>query len=77
METYWVSAIILNDGDKKPWLLTYGSCQLSLKMAMKEIAQVKSTFTTLSAWVDMFDEKNIKQTVFHECYINAFGDIDN
>lgn len=77
METYWVSAIVLNDGDKKPWLLAYGSCQLSLKMAMKEIEQVKSTFTTLSAWVDMFDENNVKQTVFHECYVNAFGDIDN
>lgn len=77
METYWVSAIVLNDGDKKPRLLAYGSCQLSLKMAMKEIEQVKALFTTLSAWVDMFDENNVKQTVFHECYVNAFGDIDN
>ena len=28
----------------------------------------------LSAWVDVFDEDNIKHIVFHECYINAFGE---
>lgn len=77
MKTYWVSAIVLNDGDRKPWLLAYGSCQLSLELAVKEITNVKNAFTVLSAWIDMFDENNVKQTVFHECYVNAFGDIDN
>ena len=77
MKTYWVSAIVLNDGDRKPWLLAYGSCQLSLAKAMKEITHVKDTFTVLSVWIDAFDENDVKQTVFHECYVNAFGDIDN
>lgn len=77
MKTYWVSAIVLNKGDKKTWLLALGSCQLSLEKAMEEVDHAKNTFTVLSAWVDMFDENNIKQTVFHECYVNAFGDVDN
>ena len=77
MKTYWMSAIIWNEGCDKPWLLAMGSCQLSLEKAMEEVAHAKATFTVLSAWIDMFDENNVKHTVFHECYVNAFGNIDN
>ena len=77
MKTYWMSAIVWNEGCRKPWLLAMANCQLSLEKAMEEVAHVKATFTVLSAWIDMLDENDIKQTVFHECYVNAFGDIDN
>ena len=73
---YWVSAIVRYKGDKKDWLLSEASGQLSLEKAIEEIAHIKENFTVLSAWVDTFDDNNIKTTVFHECYIDPFGDIE-
>lgn len=77
MKLYWVSAIIQNEGDKKPWLCTMTESVLSLDKAMEVIAYTRKNNTVLSAWVDVFDKNNIKQTVFHECYINVFGDLIN
>ena len=77
MKTYWTSAIIWNESYGRPWLLALASCQFNLEKAMEEVTHIKTTFHTLSAWIDMVDENNNKQTVFHECYVNAFGDIDN
>ena len=74
MKLYWVSAIIQNKSNK-PWLCAVNEAELSLDKAMEVIAYIKENYIVLSAWVDMFDENNIKQTVFHECYINAFGDL--
>lgn len=75
MGLYWVSAIIQNEGNKKPWLCAMSEGELSLEKAMDVVAFTKENHTVLSIWVDTFDENNVKQTVFHECYINAFGDI--
>lgn len=72
---YLVSAIIQNKGDKKPWLCTMNNRVLSLDKAKKVIAYMRKNNTVLSAWVDVFNEDNNKQTVFHECYINVFGDL--
>lgn len=72
---YWVSAIIQNKGDKKPWLCTMSSGVLSLDKAMELIIFTRENHTVLSAWVDVFDKDKVKQTVFHECYINIFGDL--
>lgn len=77
MKTYWVSAIVTYKGCEKPWLLSYGSCNLSLEEAMGEIEHIKNTFTALSIWIDTYDNNNVKQTVFHECYIDAFGYVTN
>ena len=73
---YWVSAIIQNKGTEKPELMASCSGNLTFDKAMEEVSIVKSNFTVLSAWIDTFDDENKKQTVFHECYINAFGDIE-
>lgn len=75
MDAYYVSAIVFNNGCSKPWLLEDCSCNLTLEEAMKEIADIKTKFTTLSAWIYKFDENNTRQTVFHECYVDAFGNI--
>lgn len=42
---------------------------------MEKIDFAKKYYVVLSAWVDSFDENNKRETVFHECYINAFGDL--
>lgn len=70
MKLYWVSAIIQNKTDSKPWLLAVNESVLTLEEAMEMIGFINQNHTTLSAWVDVFDENNIKETVFHKCYIN-------
>ena len=72
---YFVSAIVQYKGCKQPWLLADCSGNLSLEEAMEEVIDMKSKFEVLSAWIDVFDENNVKQTVFHECYIDYFGTI--
>lgn len=70
MKLYWVSAIVQNEG---PRLLAMSEGEMSLEKAMDLVERVKENWTVLSAWIDTFDEKGGKQTVFHECYIDAFG----
>jgi hypothetical protein len=72
---YWVSAIIQNEGNKKPWFCAMSEGELSFEKAMECIVHLKENHTVLSVWIDMCDEYNVKKTVFHECYINAFGDV--
>ena len=71
MKLYWVSAIIQNKTDKKPWLLAINEGELTLEKAMKTITFIKENHTVLSVWIDVFDENGMKETVFHECYINT------
>ncbi len=77
MKLYWVSAIVFDKTDKRPWLLAINEGELSFEKAMDLVACVKQNRTVLSAWIDVYDENNVKQTVFHECYIDAFGDVLN
>ena len=69
METFWTSAIIYDEGNTKPWLCAMSSPQFSLDRAKQEIEHLKENYNVLSAWVDTFDESNVKKTVFHECYM--------
>ena len=69
MEAFWASAIIYNDGDTKPWLCAMATSQYSLEQAKVDIECLKANNNVLSAWIDVFDENNIKKTVFHECYM--------
>lgn len=75
MQLYWVSAIIQNKGDTKPWLSIMTDGEIKLEDAMKTIAKARNNHNVLSAWIDVFDENNVKQTVFHECYIDTFGNM--
>ena len=73
MKQYWVSAIVQNKGDKRAWLCAMSSMSISIEDGMKTIERLRNNFTVLSAWIDMIDEDDVKQTVFHECYVNELG----
>ncbi len=75
MKLYWVSAIVQSKFDQKPFLLAMSEGEISLEKAMEVVGRVKENDTVLSVWVDTFDENNTKQTVFHECCIDAFGTV--
>lgn len=74
---YFVSAIVKYEPDGKPCLLAIGTSYPTEPAAMEAIDNIKKEFITLSAWVDSFDENNNKSTVFHECYLDPFGHIQN
>lgn len=73
MTLYWVSAIVQNDTDEKAWLLSMSDSVLSLEKAMETINNIRTSHKTLSAWIDVFDKDDNKQTIFHECYVDVFG----
>lgn len=75
MKLYFTSAIIQSRSGGRPCLLAMSEGELCLEKAMEKIDSARKHYTVLSAWIDAFDENNKKETVFHECYINAFGDM--
>lgn len=75
MNQYWVSCIIQEKTDKRAWLCSMSDCALSMDEAMETIRKARKNFTVLSAWIDTYDKDNVKHTVFHDCYINALGDV--
>lgn len=66
---YWVSAIIQDEGNIKPWLCAISTTQDTLEQAKQQIEFTRNRHNVLSAWIDIFDDNDNKQTVFHECYI--------
>ena len=66
---YWVSAIIFNKGDIEPWLCAISTAQDTLEQAKDELEFIRENHNVLFGWIDTFDENDIKQTVFHECYM--------
>lgn len=73
MKLYWVSMIIQEDASAMPWLCSKSTGFLTIEEAHKEINFMREHNRVLSAWIDTFDENNVKETVFHECYIDVFG----
>ncbi len=76
MELYWVSLIIQDTENSKPWLSAISSGCVSLEEAMETIKRERDNYRVLCAWIDIFDENNYKSTVFHECYVDAIGNVD-
>ena len=70
---YFVSSIVNNKGDLRPWLLASASGHLTLEEAKEELSIMKSKFVVLSAWIDALYDDGTTSTIFHECYINGFG----
>lgn len=66
---YWVSFIIQDEGNVKPWLCAISTAQDTLEQAKYQIEFTRNSHNVLSAWIDIFDENDNKQTVFHECYM--------
>lgn len=75
MRLYWASAIIQDGNNKKPCLCAVNDAKFTFDGAMEVITFLKNNYTVLSAWIDMYEdiESKVKQTVFHECYIDSFG----
>lgn len=69
---YWPSAIVKRSPDSNPELQYTSMGELSLEKAMEMINFFKSQYIVISAWIDTH-ENGKKQTVFHECYLDAFG----
>lgn len=76
MELYWVSLLIQDSESSKPWLCAMTDGCISIEGAMELIKKGRKNYRVLSAWIDTFDKENHKTTIFHECYINALGDIE-
>ena len=72
---YWVSLLIQDTENSKPWLLAMSSGCTSFKEAINMIKKGRSNYRVLCAWIDTFDERENKSTVFHECYVNAIGTV--
>lgn len=73
MNLYWVSLLIQDTDKSKPWLCAMTDGCTSLDRAMDVISSCRKKYRVLSAWVDTFNSKNNKNTVFHECYVNSCG----
>lgn len=75
MKFYWVSLLIQDSEHSRPWLSAMTDSCTSIEEAMDTIKRGRENYRVLSAWIDTFDENNVKQTVFHECYVNAIGKV--
>lgn len=73
MKQYWVSVIVQGEEDRRAWLIAFTDSVSSIDAGLETIHKARKNYTVLSAWIDTFDENNVKHTVFHECYIDAFG----
>lgn len=92
-KTYWPSAIIQNEHDKRAWCCAINECELSLDDAKQKLEKLRTEHTVLCVWVDEVinvetdiaalatGEKTPDDfdvtTVFFENYVDAFGRIHN
>lgn len=72
---YWVSVIIQDNETSKPWLCANSNSCRSKKESLELVDNYRRNYRVLSAWVDIYFKNGNKQTVYHECYINSFGQI--
>ncbi|MCD8398258.1 MAG: hypothetical protein LUD12_13945 [Lachnospiraceae bacterium] len=71
---YWVSFIISFSEDSKPQPISLTDACLSIEEAKEKVLYQRKNYNVLSAWIDTYYGEE-KETVFHECYLNFFGDI--
>lgn len=71
---FWVSLIIQEDEGAKPWLCSKSTGFLKIEEAHKEIQFMREHDRVLSAWINVYEDEE-RKTVFHECYIDVFGRI--
>lgn len=75
MKLYWVSLLIQDTENSKPYLCAMSDGCINLVEAMKIIERSRNNYRVLCAWIDVFDKNGNKSTVFHKCYVNAIGNI--
>lgn len=71
---FWVSLIIQEEENSKPWLCSRYTGFLKIEEAHKEIQFMREHDRVLSAWIDIYENEE-KKTVFHKCYIDTFGNM--
>lgn len=76
MQLYWVSLLIQDTENSKPWLCAMSTSETNLEDTKKIIKNGRKSYRVLSAWIDTFDESNNKTTIFHECYVNVMGNVN-
>ncbi len=72
-KAYWVSFIIQDYEDSRPWLCALNESCGSIEEAKEAIHKQRENYRVLSAWIDVFNQDNVKTTVFHKSYINSIG----
>ena len=77
MKLYWVSLLIQDTEKSKPWVCAMSDGCISLEQALKTVQTGRQNYRVLYAWIDVFDDNNNKSTVFHECYVDAVGNIES
>ena len=75
-KVYWVTAILLDEANQRPMSLAIGDYVSSIKEAKDIIQCARKNYTVYSAWINTINENEEKQTVFHECYVNAIGVVE-
>lgn len=75
MKLYWVSLLIQDTENSNPWLCAMTDSETSLESAMETIKRGRENYRVIAAWIDTFDENNEKETVYHQCYISAIGNV--
>lgn len=73
---YWVSVLIQDSENSQPWLSRMLDSRSSLSEAKEIIEKYRNNYRVLSAWVDTYGENEVKTTVFHECYVDTLGDLN-
>ena len=73
---YWVSYIVQEKVDDKPWVCALSSSS-SMQEALIAIKVGHKYHRILSAWIDVFDSDNNKTTIMHECYLDTMGNLKN
>lgn len=73
MYLYWVSAIINDNGKIVNIALSAGLP--NYEKALESIEFWKEHYTVISAWIDIFDKNDKKETIYHECFVDSFGKI--
>lgn len=76
MELYWVSLLIQETENSRPWLSAMLSGCMSLEKAIDIVEKSRNDYRVLCAWIDKFDENGNKSVVFHECYVNSIGTVN-
>lgn len=79
MKMYWVSAIMQYDETSKPRLCAKSNGHLKLDSAKSEAEWMAANYRVWSIWIDEHDTTTGRKlaTVYHECYIDQFGDLIN
>lgn len=73
---YWVSVLIQDSENSKPWLSRMSDNCSNLSEAIEVIEKARNNYRVLSAWVDTYGENKVKTTVYHECYVDTLGNLN-